>query len=504
MRLQLISRFLAVFALTPVLAAGQGRWVAPKCDLKPGHFLVNSGLLYLKNAAETRFDDQREKDLRDAQRTLVQAVSTGGQDKNPAAWYYLARYYVVRSDVLGADSSFRKAETLMPGCHDDIAFWRRNSLWVPSFNAGVTALNAQNYDSAIVLFRQALTVFEGDAQTLTTLATAFFNGAKYDSAAFYFRRTAQVSSDPKDSSLRRDAVFNLGNALFMAQQNDSAAAAYQEYLKLVPNDAQALARLGDALTAAGKKDSAFSVFKTIVAHADSVDPVSVINAGVSIYNAAPGYPDTSAMTASCRNERRGTRTLTAAQRRAITVSCDSVGINAMKARNDAARENYQLAAQAFEAGVRHSPQSRDGLYNLSNTYLALRDPDKMLVMAQRLILVDPMNRASLRLVAQAWQLKGKNDSALYYVTIADSLLPVEVSIGSFTPGDQGASIGGLVTNYHDQGSAALKLVFEFLGAQSNVVATQSVDVPALDGGGTNQFQTRAIGTGIVAWRYHKE
>jgi hypothetical protein len=62
----------------------------------------------------------------------------------------------------------------------------------------------------------------------------------------------------------------------------------------------------------------------------------------------------------------------------------------------------------------------------------------------------------------------------------------------------------LITNYHDKGSAPLKLVFEFLGAQANVVATQSVDVPALDGGGTHQFQTRAIGTGVVAWRYHKE
>src|SRR5262245_33005831 len=230
MRLPLFSRILAGIAVLPVVAAGQGRWVQPKCDLKPGHFLVNSSVLYLKNAAETRFDDQREKDLRDAQRTLTQAVTTGGQDKNPAAWYYLARYYVVRTDVLGADSAFRKAEALMPACHDDIVFWRRNSLWVPAFNAGVTALNAQNYDSAVVLFRQALTVFDGEPQTLTTLATAYFNSAKYDSAAVYFRKAAQAASAPKDSSVRRDAVFNLGNSFLMAQQNDSAAAVYQEYL----------------------------------------------------------------------------------------------------------------------------------------------------------------------------------------------------------------------------------------------------------------------------------
>ena len=165
MRLNLVSRILAIVVLTPVIAAGQARWVAPKCDLKAGHYLVNSGLLYLKNAAETRFDDQREKDLRDAQRTLTQALTSGGQEKNPAAWYYMARYYVIRNDVAGADSAFRKAEALVPACHDDIFFWRRNWLWVPAFNAGVTALNAQNYDSAIVSFRLALLVFENEPQT---------------------------------------------------------------------------------------------------------------------------------------------------------------------------------------------------------------------------------------------------------------------------------------------------------------------------------------------------
>src|SRR5512147_1460614 len=128
MRKQLIGLMLGSFVLASALAGQQ--WVKPKCDLKPGHYLVNSAVLYLKNAAETRFDDQREKDLRDANHSLEQALTTGGQTKNPAAWYYLARYYVIRNDAVGADSAFRKAEELVPACKDDIWFWRRNSLWV--------------------------------------------------------------------------------------------------------------------------------------------------------------------------------------------------------------------------------------------------------------------------------------------------------------------------------------------------------------------------------------
>lgn len=504
MRRQLVSRILASLVVAPVVLVGQGRWVPPKCEVKAGHFLVNSGFLYLKNAAETRFDDQREKDLRDAERTLMQAVTTGGQEKNPGAWYYLARYFVIRNDVAGADSSFRKAEALLPACHDDIAFWRRNSLWVPSFNAGVTALNAQQYDSAIALFRRAISVFDGEPQTYSTLATAYFNSGQYDSAARYFHLTAQAATAPKDSLVKKDAIFNFGNAFYMAKQYDSAATAYTEYLAIAPNDPQALARLGDVLAASGKKDSAMAVYRLIVARGDAVDPITLINTGVSIYNAAPAWPDTAALSTSCRTERRGGRTLTAVQRRAIVVACDSVAGQAMKDRNAAAQGNYVLAAQAFEAGLLRSPQSRDGLYNLSNTYLALRQPDKMLATAQRLVQVDPMNRSALRLVAQAWQLKSRSDSALHYVTIADSLLPVEITISSFAPGDQNVSIGGLVTNFHDKASTPMKVVFELLNAGGTVVATQTLDVPAVDAAGTHPFQLQAIGSGVVAWRYHKE
>lgn len=535
MRTQLIGLMLGSFVSATALA-GQGQWVKPKCDLKPGHYLVNSAVLYLKNAAETRFDDQREKDLRDANHSLEQALTTGGQTKNPAAWYYLARYYVIRNDAFGADSAFRNAEALAPTCKDDIWFWRRNSLWVPAFNAGVAALNAQQYDSAVAAFRRAAVIYAEEPQGLTSLATAFFNmpaqtylpdsafrrmnptvpdsqfqsaydaaaRTRYDSAAKYFRQGVDAAGDPKFAREKSDAMFNLANAFYAAQRYDSAAAGYAEYLKVVPNDAQALARLGDVLQTAGHKDSAMSVYATIIAHADSMDALSLFNAGVSIYNGAPPFPDTVRISAGCRRERTGGRTgLTLAQRRGITAQCDSVARQAGKDRDDVAAQNYRLAAQAFEAGLAHNGQSRDGLFNLANTYLALRQPDKMLPVAQRLVAVDPMNRNSVRLVAQAWALKSRSDSALHYVTLADSLLPVDVNVVSFAPGEQNASLSGLVANYHTTSSPSLTLTFEFLDASDKVVATQTVDVPAIPAEGNHALQVQAIGVGIIAWRYHR-
>jgi hypothetical protein len=87
----------------------QGRWADPKCDLKPNNVLVNQGMLFLKSATTGRFEDQKKKDLNDAQRVLTQALTTGGQEKNPAAWYYLARYYIITNDAGGIDSAFTRA-----------------------------------------------------------------------------------------------------------------------------------------------------------------------------------------------------------------------------------------------------------------------------------------------------------------------------------------------------------------------------------------------------------
>ena len=507
MRHPILATMFGTLVLAPALVVGQGPgvWLPPKCDVKPGHYLVNGAVLYLKNATQTPYDDARERDLRDANRSLTQAVTTGGQEKNPAAWYYLGRYYVMRSDALGADSAFRKAETLMPACKEDILFYRRNALWVPAFNAGAAALTAQNYDSAIVAFRRANQIYDAEPQGFAMLATVYFNTRRHDSAAKYFRLAIQASSDPKFVQERNDAMFNLGNSFFAAQSYDSAAAAFREYLRVVPNDPQALARLGDVFAAGGHQDSAMVVYQQIITHADSVETQSLFNAGVSIYNAAPPWPDTATLGAGCRTDRRGGRTtLTATQRRSIAAGCDSVTRKAVADRDAAAAGNYRMAAQAFEAGLTKNAQSRDGLYNLANAYLALREPDKMLPVAQRLILVDPLNRSSMRLVAQAWQLKNNGDSALRYVILADSLLPVDVTVSMFSPGDERISIGGLITNFHSKPGVPFKLVFEFLKASGEVVATQSVDVPAIDAGGNHPFTVEAIGAGAEAWRYKKE
>src|SRR5204862_7030558 len=134
--------------------------------------------------------------------------------------------------------------------------------------------------------------------------------------------------------------------------------------------------------------------------------------------------------------------------------------------------------RAYQAGLAKNPYSRDALYNLAGVSYLLGDSANVLPLAQRLYALDPMNRSTLAKLAGGWQLKGKKDSVLYYLTIADSL-PVEITVSSFTPTEKGATLDGQMTNFRSKTSAPLKITFEFLYAKGNVGATRTEDLPAL-------------------------
>jgi tetratricopeptide (TPR) repeat protein len=476
------------------------KWANPRCDVKPGHFLVNSGLLYLKSATETRFEDQRQKDLTAARGVLMQALSTGGQEKNPGAWYYLARYYILTQDLTGADSAFRQAETLKPDCAEDIGLWRR-FVWIGVFNSGIAAWQANNTDSAIASFRRANAIYQAEPTGFKYVASLLYQAGQLDSAVVYFRRAADIAAkDAKWQQDRKDALFNMARIQHSQKHWPEAQAAYREYLTLYPNDAEAQASLASVLSQTGQRDSAFAMYRRIIAQGDSVGAMSMFRVGVEIYQAVSDEPDTGKAGGDCRTQARANR-LTPVR---IKARCDSVTKGMMKDYETAAGVTFRLAAQAFEAGLKVNPYYRDGLYNLMSAYQQVNDSIHVVPVARRLVAVDPMNRMSIRLLAFAHQRVGRVDSTLHYLRVADSTLVADVSLTEFDPQDSTARVKGLVTNLRTNQGQPFKLVFEFLNVQGQAVATQSTDVPALPAQGVHQFEIQVAAKGVVAWRYHKE
>ena len=479
--------------------AAQGEWRGPTCDLKPGHYLVNSGVLYLKNAAETKFADQRLKDLRDALKVLEQAVTTANQQKNPAAWYYLGRYYLATNDAAGADSAFTKAVALAPACANDVNMYRRQ-LWMPLMNAGIAAWQAGNTDSAIASFRRANQLYAGEPTGFVYLATLLSNGQQPDSAAKYFKLAIQAAHDPKYTKDRQDAMFNLARVYHGAQRYDDAVAAYREYLAVYLHDMQATAGLAAVYSLMGKRDEAMAMYKQVLEHADSASATDLFAVARAILDGIPNPPDTATLGKECRAEaRKASRTLTARQ---VALRCDSVTTQAIHDYDAAARGHYRLVLQAVEAGLAKDPYDRDALLIYTGAAALAGDTARAFSASQRLYAVDPLNRQTLRMAAQAWRLKGKGDSTLHYLQLAESL-PVEVTVEGFKPGEHDAVLSAVVSNPRSTASPPLTLTFEFLSAKGEVVATVAQEVAAIAPGANVTFDLKPKGAGIVAWRYKR-
>jgi len=499
-----VNRTVAVIVAVGLGAVGRPltaqQWEGARCDLNTKHYLVNSGVLYLKSATETKFVDKRAKDLKDADKVLHEALATGGQEKNPAAWYYLARYYALQNDLAGADSAFTKALALAPTCKDDIDRWRR-IFWVPVFNEGVKAWQAGNTDSAIASFRRANAIYSGEPTGFIYLGTLFANANQPDSSAKYFKLAVPAANDPKFAKEKRDALFNVARVYHAAQRWDDAVAGYRDYLAAYPNDVQAIAGLAAIYSHQGKREDAGALYNQILDHADSAEATDLFAAAQAVLNAIPNEPDTAPVGSKCRADTRArNKTLTVRQ---IATRCAAVTDDTIKAfRASIAAPRYRLAARAYETGLAKDPYYREALYNLGGIYYLLGDSAKVLPVAQRLAAVDPLNRTSLAKVAGAWQLRGNKDSTLYYLTVADSLT-VEVTVGTFTSDEQGAKLGGLFTNLKAKPSAPAAVTFEFLNGKGDVIASQKQDVPAIEASGNHAFDLKVTGAGIVAWRYRK-
>ncbi|HVH09059.1 MAG TPA: hypothetical protein VM736_04610 [Gemmatimonadales bacterium] len=518
-----------VACATTVLAArvaGQGQiWLPAACDIKPGNPLVDHGMQSLRDAAGTKFADQRTKDLKDAERNLTQAVTTGKQEKNPAAWYYLGRYYLTTDDAVGADSALAKALTLAPTCKDDIALYRRQA-WVPVFNAGVQAWQAGVTDSAIRSFRRANQVYKSEPMGFIYIANLFITVAepdsaarhtpdslKYradstlyatrmDSAAKYFRLAVPAAADPKYAKERRDALFNVARVYHSIKRYDEAVAAYREYLAVpaYANDAQALASLSGLLMMhPEKRDSALALDNQIVAHSTAASVDELFGAAQAIVAVVPQSPDTAVMNVQCaKAAKKRTPALTARQ---IAARCVPVSADTMRKFHASADTLYHLATVLYDTVLNRNPYHRDALYNLAGISYLIGDTGRVLPLAQRLYEVDPMNRTTLTKVAGGWQLRGKKDSVLYYLQIADSL-PMEINVTQFTTSEKGAEVEAQATNLRAKADS-LTLKFEFLDAKGTVLSSKSQAL-RLAPNANQSFKVKAdTATGIAAWRYRR-
>ncbi len=436
----------------------------PECDLKSGHFKVSSGATYLKTGIETEVPENKRRVIESGRKVLLEAIEKNGQEKNGAAWYYLGRIYLVEGDIIGADTALARAGKLAPQCAKDAQAYVQNG-WAALMRAGNNFEEQKNADSALVMYREAALLNPTQPLSQYYIAKVMNEKGQTDSAAAHYKLAANAAATTTDTSMvkvRNQSAFNAGAIYLNAKKYPEAIATFEQYLKWVPNDAEAKRGLAGAYRGAGQTDKAQAIEKELVASGAATGAGAgtqdLMTAGVNLYN----------------------------------------------------DKKYADAAKAFEQVVAQHPYDRDALYNLANTYLAMKDGAKLLPTAENLAAIEPLNETAVKLVGEGYKQNNKVDDA---VKVAEKVLamPVDVKVNDFSTTGSGATFSATATGRDAQTATGkpippkpVNLTVEFLDTKGTVVATQDAAIPALQKGAAHEIKVAGQGKGITAWRYKQK
>ena len=530
----------AVIAAGVFLASrlvAQAAWVPPQppCDITPGFFRLNSVPVNFRIAATQ--PNQRDHLLAQTLDVLARSIRDDHQDKNPAAWYYLGRYYVETGNAAGADTAFARAQVLAPQCKQDIGGYRAR-LAADVFQKGMAAWQEGKEDSAVVLLRGAAHIDPASPKPLYQLGTLFANRNDLDSATAYLRQAVAASAaDTAYQEARRDALITIARISVRRAQADPAVQRGQQ-LRLsrdslapfVANDSVVLDRMKQSAASRRARGARLSPTDQRAFSGDSTARETALARGratrAALEQAAAG--DSAAIRGAYDPAITAYRDLAAAYPTSLDGALTLAGLYAQSGRSNeslAALDAFFARAgditadtlftlgerlvrarlfapgiKAYTLGLRKNPYHRQALYELTSAYAATHDTANAAATGRRLLAVDPLSSSALRLVAQTWAGAGRRDSAQKYQGRADSL-PVDITVSSFVPDSGGYILTGVAANARSGPSRPTRLSFEFLDAQGGVQAIRMVDIPAVPGGQSSDFQVRASGPGIVGWRY---
>jgi len=447
--------------INPRLAAAQpAKYTAALCPIKPMNSKVEKAISALRKSYEVKTPAEKTTQLEEARTNLVTAITGEAQANNAAAWYYLARVALLRGDPVEADSGFTKAEELVPSCEIDITQYRQNN-WAMLANAGIEFQRKGETDSALVLFRDASILFRDLPHVYSNMGVVFANSQREDSAAVYFNKALEISE--KDTTLTEDrnaAALNL--AVMYSRQNKhvDAIAILRRYMAWKPGDTDARKVLASSFRAAGMADSADALELAMVAefaktNLDSLDSGDLMAVGVAAFNA----------------------------------------------------KRYPEAETAFAKAVARNPWSRDALYNLANTYFAMKNNEKLIEYSTKLLEMEPMNEDALRLLAQGQRGLNREEDVIKTATRL-VVMPFTVEITGFHTSESKATLKAEAIGREAQDAtgkplktAPLTLVVEFVDAAGKVLDTEEITVPALKKGDKHPIDLTGTGTAIVGWRY---
>lgn len=489
----IVSRIAAAVSLTVAVAAPLAAQSTPTCDptantkgdIAKAQFSMQRALAAVDKGNPT-------KDVQDALKLI-----DNGTD-NPTARNYLrgeayviylmqpnAQAVVPRSALglttnptatidlyAAADSAFTAVEKASPECVTVTGQWRQQKPWLNALNGAITALNANQLDSAEMLAKRSLLLDRKAPYAYSVLGSVARERKDMAAASEYWKQAiAAAGTDTSYTDVRNKTMYELASAATDRAESATGPAkraaakeaekAWQDYIAAADNDlllSDALDNAVRAYTAAGDSAMIPTLYAPMLASPSKYGELTLVHAGV------------------------------AATRGGKAVD----------------------ASKLFDAALQANPYSRDAINNLAATYIQTGEFTKAFPLINKLVAMDPSNPDNPLLYAFAYQglYKGTKDKKLQKI-YTDSLVyfnnksenaTAKLLVNEFSRRSNGTTLSGTIEN---RGSAAktYTLNVEFLDKTGNVVGTETATVGPVAAKSVGTFKINSTAGGVYGYRY---
>lgn len=371
-----------------------------------------------------------------------------------------------------ADSTMRIVETASPECKATVGTWRRQGAWLRATQAASNLYNAGKYDSAAFYAKRSMLLDPAAPYAYSILASLAQRNNDFSGAIDYTRKAADAATtDTIFADQRRLSLFNLGilvgsqaEAATGADQKrlaNEAATTFQTFLKEAPKDDNAptaRASLARMLTLTGDTAAVKQTYAGVLANPSAFGDDEVVTAGVV----------------------------------------------ALRAGRDSD------AANLFKVAVQRNPYSRDALYNLSAAMSNMGQHAALLPYARSLSQLDPNNPDAWLFMARGYQAASKTEkSAAAKKALVDSValvfakyekMPTVVTVRSFVHNGTDHTLSGAIKN-RGTAAASYTLAVDFLDKNGAVVASKTATVGPVAPNAEASFKIEVQGAGISGFRY---
>ncbi|MFV1987292.1 MAG: tetratricopeptide repeat protein, partial [Gemmatimonadota bacterium] len=291
--------------------------------------------------------------------------------------------------------------------------------------------------------------FRPDLRSYNNLALIHTEQGDMAAAIATYEDGLANASDGADADQIRSAVRGLGDALVSEGRGAEAIEAYQTYLESYPEDVVVRISYALALSDADRGDEASEIFSSVLSR-DDLSPQQWVEVGVGLYNSS----------------------------------------------------DYEGSATAFGKARAANPFNKEAMENFVNASVQANRPGPVLALADTLVAWYPYDQTNYQLLASALA-KADMDNRALEVIADQEAADVVFHFVQMAGGGGGVYVvrGSLETK---GATGTLSIPFEFINANGDVVATETLSMPAPPSGSTENFELSVTsGVPIAGFRYGK-